>query len=221
MTMTRRSPFEWIIEKLESNEEVNSTIVKPETVLTIERTNGSELSVTTTSIDTFNLDNIKSVIKAQKADFILHTSKEPFVKGSVFEYLEERKIVLGGFGDLMRVVNQGYNFPYLPPDVRFIVRGLKQHTKVSSVRRLDNKRYKIERYGLETVTIIALNDYDLGIEAIRSAVDEFGQFDAVLKSNPNGRITSSAVELADSREIKVFKWGELLGKLNLKWTWKT
>jgi hypothetical protein len=103
--------------------------------------------------------------------------------------------------------------------VHFITRGLEQHDKVLKVRRLDNKRYEISRIALETVVIIALNDYDLGVESIRNAVSEFEKFDAVLKSNPNGSITSSALKLADSREIKTFKWGELMGKLNLKWNW--
>jgi hypothetical protein len=42
----------------------------------------------------------------------------------------------------------------------------------------------------------------------------------VLKSNPNGNITTAAEELADSLELKIFTWGELLGKLNAKWNWK-
>ncbi|PHK36507.1 hypothetical protein VF13_37010 [Nostoc linckia z16] len=218
--MPKQSAFEWIVEKLEGNDKVESITVDSENLLTVIRTDGSKLTVTKTSLDSFNVSNIRSIIDVQIANFILHTSKEPFVSGSVFSFLEERQIVLGGFGDLIRVVNQGKNWPYLSPEVRFIVRGLEQHTKVSAVYRLDNKRYQIDRHELETVIIIALNDYDLSIESIRSAVDEFGQFDAILKSNPNGRITSLAVEFADSREIKVFKWGELLGKINSRWTWK-
>lgn len=218
--MARQSPFEWLVEKLEDNENVDSTTIVSENLLTIKRTDGSNLNVTKSTLNHFSVGDIKNILSVQNADFILHTLKEPFVDGSVFDYLESKQIVLGGFGDLTRVVNQGHNFPYLPPDVHFIFRGLKQHTKVSSVRRLDNKRYEVERHGLETVTIIALNDYDLGVESIRAAVDEFDKFDAVLKSNPNGKITTSALELADSREIKAYKWGELMGKLNLKWNWK-
>lgn len=218
--MARQSPFEWLVEKLADNDKVESTLISSENLLTIVRTEGSKLTVTKSALDSFSVSDIKDILKTQDAKFILHTAREPFVDGDVFDYLNSKKLVLGGFGDLTRVVNQGRNFPYLPPDVHFILRGLEQHTKVSSVRRLDNKRYEIERYGLETVTIIALNDYDLGIESIRSAVDEFNKFDAVLKSNPNGKITSTAIEFADAREIKVFKWGELLGKLNQKWNWK-
>jgi hypothetical protein len=58
----------------------------------------------------------------------------------------------------------------------------------------------------------------LSIEAIRTTLDGFKKFDAILKSNPNGRISTSAYEVADSRKIKVLWWRELLGELNKKWS---
>ncbi|NLR82284.1 hypothetical protein [Chitinophaga eiseniae] len=216
----RKSPFEWIIETLENNDKVESTTIISENLLHIKRTNGTLLSVTKSTLNSYNVASVREILNTQNANFILHIPKSPFISGDALDYLETKKITLGGFGDLTRVIKQENNWPYLPPNVSFILRGLRQHTKVISVNRLDNKRYEIARNGLETVIIIALDDYDLGIEAIRCAVDEFGKFDAVFKANPNGSITSKAIELADSREIKVFTWGELLGKLNLKWTWR-
>jgi hypothetical protein len=212
--------FEWVIEKLNDNDHVNSTNVVDGKILNIVREEGPDLSVSKTDLSSFNVDGVKEILNDIDTDFILHTYKEPFIDGHVFEYLEYREKVLGGFGDLMRVVNQDFNWPYLPPDVKFITRGLEPHTRVSNVRRLDNKKYEISRHGLDTVTIIALNDYDLGVESIRMAIDEYKKFDAILKSNPNGRISESANELGDSLDIRVFKWGELLGKLNIVWDWK-
>ena len=215
--MARKTPFQWIKEKLKDDKEIESIDIINENLLHIKRNNRTLLRVTTSELDRYFQSDIKSILAENEADFILHTCKEPFIDGNAFDFLELNKKTLGGFGDLIRVANQKHNWPYLPPNVRFIKRGLEQHTKVRSVRRLDNKRYEIERHGLETVIIIALDDYDLGIESIRSAAEEFDSFDAVLKSNPNGRITTSAIEHVNSKNIKVLKWGELLGKLNLKW----
>lgn len=217
--MAKQSPFEWIIEKLNDDNKIESIDILSENLLQISKKDNSSFTVTKTNLNRFEVNDIIAILINQNANFILHTSKEPFINGDVFDYLNSKKIVLGGFGDLMRAVKQHNYWPYLPPDVYFITRGLEQHTKVSKVKRLDNKRYEISRHNLETVIIIALNDYDLGIESIRSAVSEFAKFDAILKSNPNGSITTSAIQLADSREIKTFKWGELMGKLNLKWNW--
>lgn len=215
--MARKSPFEWIKEKLSENKQIESVDIVEENLLHIIRDNETLLRVAKSNLDRFYYKDIEEFLQNNEVDFILHTSKEPFVNGSVYSFLESKRKVLGGFGDLMRVVAQERNWPYYPPDVKFIKRGLEQHTKVTEVRRLDNKRYEVSRYGLETVIIIALNDYDLGIESIRNAADEFDEFDAVLKSNPNGKITTSAIEHVNSRNIKVLKWGELMGKLNLKW----
>ncbi|MEE4247114.1 MAG: hypothetical protein V2I33_17005 [Kangiellaceae bacterium] len=218
--MARKTTFEWILEKLEDDDSILSTEIVSDLLLRINRKEGESISITKSTLSNINLNAIKAILTNQDADFILHTIREPFINGSVFEYLNRKQKIIGGFGDLFRVLRQNKNYPYLPPQVGFIMRGLEQHTKVSNVRRLDNKRYEIERYGLETVIIIALDDYDIGIESVRSAVNDFDKFDAVLKSNPNGSITSSAVTLADSRELKVFKWGQLLGILNRKWNWK-
>jgi hypothetical protein len=218
--MSRKSPFEWLVDKLADSQAVKSTTILSDSLLKVVRTNGVELKITSATLDKFHVADVKKILDAQIADCILHTSKEPFIDGDVLDYLDSQKVVLGGFGDVLRLISQDSNWPYEPPDVRFILRGLRQHTRVSSVRRLDNKRYEISRVGLRTVTIISLDDYDLGIESIRNAVDKFDHFDAVLKSNPNGRITSTALTLADSRKIKAFMWGELMGNLNSEWNWR-
>ncbi len=219
--MARQTTFEWIIDKLDDNKNISSSEVISNSLLKINRIEGQKtIKIIKITLSEINLTDIKSILDNQDVDFILHTVKEPWIQGSIFEFLNKKKKVIGGFGDLFRVLRQNNNHPYIPPQVHFITRGLKQHTKVSSVKKLDNKRYEIERYGLETVTIIALEDYDIGIESVRNAINQFNKFDAILKSNPNGGITTSAENLADSINIKVFKWGELLGILNRQWTWK-
>lgn len=216
--MANTSSYNWIIERLNENDKIKSTEIDNENMLHINRVDGPPLRLVNSSLKSFKYNDIKRISDQINVDFILHTFKEPYIAGEVFDYLDIKRKVLGGYGDLFRVINQESNYPYLPPEVKFIKRGLEQHTKVRNVRRLDDRRYEIARHGLETIIIVALNDYDLGIESIRDAVDKYGSFDAVLKSNPNGRITTSALELSDSREIKIFKWGELLGKLNQKWS---
>lgn len=219
--MAKKSSYNWLIERLDGDSEIDSTYVDSDNILHINRVIGEPLRIITSALDRFNYEDIKPLADLDNVDFILHILKEPYISGNVFEYLDSKQKVLGGYGDVFRILNQSNNYPYLPPEVRFIKRGLEQHTKVNKVRRLDDRRYEIVRYGLETVIIVALNEYDLSVEAIRSAIDKYKTFDAVLKSNPNGRISASALKLSDSKEIKVFKWGELLGKLNQEWTWKT
>lgn len=217
--MARQTPFEWIREKLNGYASVGSTEIISSDVLRITRKEGEPLTVTTSDHVSFDVAKIRTILGKNDVDFILHTTKEPLITGDVFDYLEGEQKVLGGFGDVLSIVNQETNWPFYSKDVQFIMRGLRQHTKVSEVRRLDNKRYEITRHGLEPVTIIALYDYDLGIESIRDAIDKYRTFDAVLKANPNGQISTSGYELTESKKIRVLWWRELLGALNNKWTW--
>lgn len=215
-----KNRFNWLIERLEENSKIETADLLSDNLLQVIRKDDYVITVTLTSLTIFNSVTVQKILEENNADFILHTSKEPLVDASAYDFLDTKKKVIGGYGDFFRAISQDKIWPYTPKDTQFIMRGLKQHDRVLKVRRLDNKRYEIQRIGLETVIIIALNDYDLGIEAIRQAVDQFPEFDAVFKSNPNGRISNSAIELADKREIRVFKWGELLGQINRKWDWK-
>ena len=156
--MAKASPFDWVISKLEENDKVESTDIDKDGLLNIHRVEGEQVRVTYSSLERFTYSDIEALPDLNNVDFILHTVKEPYINGDTFEYLNSKQKVLGGFSDLFRVINQGHNWPYSPSDVFFIDRGLNQHTKVSSIRRLDNKRYEISRHGLETVIIVALNE---------------------------------------------------------------
>jgi hypothetical protein len=216
--MIKYSNFSWLVDKLSSDENVASTSIIGDNLLKIIRRDGSELTTCSSSEGFFRAQDVLQLLAKDNADFVLHTQKDPFIDGDVFDLLEMRKKVIGGYGDIFRIIRQGYNWPYVAPEERFITRGLRQHTKVSNVRRLDNKRYEISRHSLPTVIIIALGDYDLAVESVRDALDKYKPFDAVYKSNPNGRTSRSAIEFADSHQFKILSWKELLGKLNQAWT---
>jgi len=186
-------------------------------ILDIVRKEGESLRVYYSTLRSFNMVDVRQILDVSNPDFILHAVKEPIIHEGVIGFMDSIHKVLGGYSELFGVIRQGNNWPYWSSETRFIMRGLEQHTKVTNITRLDKKRYRISRRGLDDVVIVSIDDYDLSIESVRSAVDKYRSFDAVFKSNPNGRISTEAVQLAASLGIKVLTWRELLGKLNLKW----
>lgn len=62
--------------------------------------------------------------------------------------------------------------------------------------------------------MVFLNEYDLGAEAIRHACAEYGEFDIVVASNPNGEITDSALGVARQLGCEIHKWGPFLSRLH-------
>lgn len=212
------NPFEWIKSKLQNKNYIESIDIK-DGVLHIMRKNGvsfNAICIKDTNIDT---SKIKNRIENIDVNFVLATNRDVIIDGGVYTFLEESEIVIGDFKDLFRVISQNDNFPYLNPTVKFILQGLRQHDRVKSVERLDNNRYLIHRHFGDSITILSLEDYNITIQNMRDSIDKYkNAFQAVLKANPNGGIAESASIFAESKNLKILKWGELLGDLNRVWT---
>ncbi len=194
----------------------NSEIIE-ESVIFIRRISGTQIRVGSFSFDELNLKNISKVVDSFKLDFILNIKSEAIYKGEIYSFLDDHKISFGNLSDLYRVISQSENWPYLHRDVKFVLRGLKQHSKVIKVERLDNKRLKIIRRNLPSVIIVATNDYEVNAESIRKLKDDFNSFDAILASNPIGRITSQANSVASMINVPLYNWSELYSELNKSW----
>ncbi|WP_294332133.1 hypothetical protein [uncultured Chryseobacterium sp.] len=207
----------WLIENIEQHDQVLSVNVEIDNVITIQRKEGISLRVAAISSKVTILSMVVDVVNAHSFDFLLNIPKNAYTVGEVFEFLDLRKISYGGLGDLYRVISEDDNWPYQPKEVSFIMRGLEQHFKVLSVKRLDDRRYSITRKNLPMVIILALNDYDFNTETIRNGKQIYKTFDGILASNPNVRITGGAESIAKSLGVKIYTWGKLLGALNNIW----
>lgn len=207
----------WCKDKLEEHEKVDSIELSNSNLLSVTHSEVGNLRIATMSLKHIDDKDISELLSDTEVDFILNVSKEPYITQDALQKAEQEGFIIGGLGDAMRALRDGDMESYVNPEIHFILRGLKQHSRVSRVTRLDNRRFKVVRHGAPDVTILALDEYDLTAEAVRNAIDSFPDFDAIVKSNPNGRISSSSISAAASSGIKVFKWGELLGALNRDW----
>ncbi len=216
--MIEISLVNWALDKIKTLEEVFSVEVIEGNLILIRRLNGSEIRVATFSYSELNLINVREIIDVYKFDFLLNIKSETIYRGEIYSYLDDKKISFGSLSDLYRVISQSENWPYLHRDVKFVLRGLIQHSKVFKVERLDNKRLNIIRKsGLSSVIIVATNDYEVNAESIRKLKDDYNNFDAILASNPSGRITSQAYSVATMLDVPLYNWSELYTELNKRW----
>lgn len=98
----------------------------------------------------------------------------------------------------------------------FVERGLQQHTEVTNLIRLYDRKYVVKRRRHNDVAVVLLNEYDLTADHVRTARERYGEFSDVLMTNPNGRASSAAELAAESMGAIIFKWGQFLGRLNRK-----
>lgn len=214
--MIEESLAKWSLTKIKTHEEVFSAEIIEDFLIVIKRISGTQIRVGSFSFEELNLNNIKQIITQFKLDFILNVKSGAIYKGEIYSFLDDKRISFGSLSDLYKVISQSENWPYLHRDVKFVLRGLEQHSKVSKVERLDNKRLKIIRRNLPSIVIVATNDYEVNAESIRKLKGDFISFDAILASNPIGRITSQAYSVASMLDVPIYNWSELYSELN-KW----
>ena len=203
----------WCQEKVSSNDNVESIEIIDDNHVEIRCQNSEVYNVAVISESYITMDLIEKVIK-DNTQFLFNIKKEPLIEGEVLAYAEVKRFGIGGFGDIMRAINSKNLREYQNPETKFIMEGLKQHTNVYSIIRLDNRRYKVIKIGFKEDTILALNNYDLTAEKVREAKSKYRTFDVILASNPNARISSIANDVAKELGLKILTWRQLLGRLN-------
>jgi hypothetical protein len=207
----------WVQDKIKNHNKISSIELISSNSLFVINNNGNRYRIATMSRKQIYSKDLEDILGRQNVDFVLNVFKEPLISGDALKFAEDKNFAIGGLGDLVRALNDYDISTYINPEVAFILRGLRQHTKVTNVARLDNRRYQIERIELSTIIILALNDYDLTAESVRGAIDKFSNFDAILTSNPNCRRSSNSIMAAKSAGVKILSWGELMGDLHRRW----
>ncbi|SIN80251.1 hypothetical protein SAMN05421769_0106 [Chryseobacterium scophthalmum] len=187
-------------------------------LILVERKKGIDFTAFTLSMEKIELSALQEICnRFLTINFIVNIKKQHNIPWNAIEFLHNRNISFGTLGDFMRFCNNEDNEILLDKEFYFVSRALRQHTAVKSFKRLDNRRIEIERFGLPSIIAIMINEYDVTGESIRFARDLYGDFKVVIKTNPNGSITTQAHNINTQLDIECCTWGEFLGKLNSKW----
>ncbi len=207
----------WVAEKMQNFEGIVSARVRSPQLVQLERRQMTMILVATTAVACVNADVLRPLLDSEKdLAFVVNVPKESFVAGDALHLAKSRGIPVGGLRDLMSAVALRDVRTYVSKEFRFIERGLQQHTRVVSYKRLDDRRYRVVRCGLEPAVVVFLNEYELTADHIRTARDRYGLFRLLVLTNPNGRVTSSAEAVAHSIGSQICNWAVFLGALNRK-----
>ncbi len=200
---------------------VADKIAKHDNVRSVEVVSSNEIKIATMSADRVDEETVAALLmEKENIDFVVNIPKAAYVVGNTFALAEERNFGFGGLGDLFGALRSESPRTYVNKEFEFVLRSLRQHTFVSQVTRLDDRRLLVQRKGLEPVTVLVLNDYELTAEHVRNGIERYGQFQAIVRSNPNSRVTNAAATAADEAGIQIFSWSELFGQLKREWNSK-
>lgn len=206
---------EWCCEKLLSHSDILEAIpASGNGVRVVIKDLPQPVLVATMSHHRVELTTVPDEFHASDAEFLLNIKKDAYFDGELLSVAAGIPVGVGGLSDLYVATNEKEFRTYIPKETRFILRGLEQHTAVRAVNRINDRTYMVVNHNGSIVRVLALNEYDLTSDALRTGIDKYGRPDIILASNPNCRISSAANNTGRSTGTTVLAWGELLGALN-------
>lgn len=148
------------------------------------------------------------------ASFIANVPSIGLWQGDAIRFCEAKQVGWGRFGALLSAIGSDLDpRDHQDREIYFPRRALEQHGRVASVDFIFHKLMRVNLKSGATTTVALDGAYDLTSDDVRRVRAWLGEFDILLKNNPNGSITKDAVSAADSLGARVMKIGELLAYL--------
>jgi hypothetical protein len=134
--------------------------------------------------------------------------------GAAMRWLQSEGIAFGGVGDLLSAISYDDELSsHRNKTFAFVDDGLRRHSRVADLEWIDSKKVEVRLRNDVTITVALDDAYDITMSVARDAARTLGNFDVLLKTNPNGSITSNGAENVERLGFQTLKWGELFGYL--------
>lgn len=212
----------WAAERLEQMDFINECRTGGGAVIVVERKMLPTVRIAAVAVEVLDQQVLEDVLdQSGSICFVLNVPKEARITGAAIESARRAGIAIGDMGDTIRALRDEPNpASYVHADTKFIERGLRQHSQISSWRLLDRGRYEVATNRGYTVRVVVTRTYEVTADAVRTEFDRFdGDLDAYVTANPNAReVSPQALQVGAQIGLKVLRWSEFLGALNRPWT---
>jgi hypothetical protein len=218
--MAKHTPAEtseWVAGNLRGAKDVSKVEVLSDQVLRVSRRKYDPFVAGIVSAECVEADTVRTLVKSKfGVEIIANVPRESYWTGEALRLARDNNIATGAYGDLLRVIGLQDVRVFQTKEIEFVERGLRQHNRISSFERVHDRLYRISRDGLPDLTVAMLNEYELTADHLRTARGRYGKFSVAVITDPNGRATSSAEEVAETMDVEILKWGPFFGRLNKK-----
>jgi hypothetical protein len=208
----------WVANKLKDDQEFSAVDSVGSGFLEITRRDGASFTVAAIGVrSVVERDHVAPLFEVEgtRPEFVVNVPSKAIWSGAAIEVVHDAHAAFGRLGEINRASREEPVWTYRNKDYNFFESVFRQHTAVREVIRLYDRLFQLHRErGLPDVTVVLVDAYDMSAEDIRHARDLYGRFDAAVKTNSYGGITTAAREAAKSIGADAFMLGELLGRLN-------
>lgn len=212
---TSAETSKWVASNLREAEGVSNIEVLADQVLRVSRTKYGPYVAGIVSATRVEALTILGIIESGfDVEIIVNVPSESFWTGAALNLASSNHIAAGAYGDLFRVIRSPDVRTFVPSEIEFVERGLRQHSRISSFERVHDRLYRLERDGLPDLTVAILNEYELTADHLRTACDRYGKFSVAVITNPNGNPTSSAEGVAQDLGIEILNWRPFFSRLH-------
>lgn len=98
----------------------------------------------------------------------------------------------------------------------YVERALRAHVKVRSFRRSKDIMFDIELVDGESIRMVLVNEYTLGLAAVHAVLAEFPGVGYIVTSASWNGYTREAKEFGNKNDVGIFVFGEFFGSLHWK-----
>jgi hypothetical protein len=166
---------EWVAGNLRKADHVTKVEVLSEQVLRVSRDKYAPYVAGIVSVKCVKVDDIMPLVESELGvEIIANVPKESYWTGEAIMLAQVHSIATGGYGDLLRVIDDEDVRAFQQKETVFIERGLRQHDRISSFDREYDRLYRIRRNGLSDLKVAMLNEYELTADHLRIARERYG-----------------------------------------------
>jgi len=116
--------------------------------------------------------------------------------GAAMRWLQSKEIAFGGVGDLLSAISYDDDLStHRNKTFAFVDDGLRRHSRVAELEWVESKKVKVRLRNDVAITVALDDAYDITMSVARDAARTLGNFDVLLKTNPNGSITSNGADV--------------------------
>jgi hypothetical protein len=208
---------EWIARNLRGAAGVSNVELLSDQVLRVGRSSYAPFIAGIVSVQCVEAADIRALVESRfGVDIIVNIPKESYWTGEALVLAHGNRIATGSYGDLFRAIQVQDVRDLRPKETEFLERGLRQHQRISGFHQIHDRVYRISREGLPDITVAMLNEYELTADHLRTARDRYGRFAMAVITNPYGKATGSAEQVAHTMGVEILNWGPFLGQMNGK-----
>lgn len=204
----------WLAHNIRHDEITDVEVRSSNSVLVKLKKRALPTLVTTTSRERLSAADLPPEVHQAENEFLVNIKAKAAFLADAIALSSQRNFGFGGVGNFYSACGSNDLRNFLDSEARFILQGLGQHSAIRSVDRLTDRSYLVRRHTLPSVTVLAINDYDVTAESLRHAIALHGKTDFVLASNPNSRFSQESITATRHSGVRLMKWGNLLGALN-------